>query len=314
MGDKSMNLLVTGCAGFIGSHAVEAFLMAGHTVIGVDKMTYAGKPENMKTFINKILFYKADISDCVQMQKIISDHNIDWVINFAAESHVDRSIDAADQFLHSNIGGVHSLLEACRKEGSRMFQISTDEVYGSTIDGSFVESAKLCPRNPYSATKAAAEHLVTSYYTTHGVEYKMVRMSNNFGPRQDKEKLIPKILKKLSDGQKIPIYGNGKNIRDWFYVEDCAKCILEVLDNGKPNKVYNLSLNNEKENLEVIRTILDLLDKDFDPSIEFVKDRLGHDFRYSIDASKFVNLNPSIKATNFKEALLRTIEYYEEKQ
>lgn len=313
MGDKSMNLMVTGCAGFIGSHAVEAFLKAGHTVVGVDKMTYAGKPENMETFISKIFFYKADISNHDQMQKIISDHNIDWVINFAAESHVDRSIDAADQFIHSNIAGVHSLLEACRKEGSKIFQISTDEVYGSTIDGSFVESDKLCPRNPYSATKAAAEHLVTSYHTTHGVEYKMVRMSNNFGPRQDKEKLIPKILEKISKDQKIPIYGNGKNIRDWFYVEDCARCILEVLDSGELNQVYNLSLSNEKENLEVIGTILDLFDKDFDPSIEFIKDRLGHDFRYSIDASKFVNLKTSIEATNFKEALLKTIEYYEQK-
>ena len=141
----------------------------------------------------------------------------------------------------------------------------------------------------------------------------MVRMSNNFGPRQDKEKLIPKILEKISKDQKIPIYGNGKNIRDWFYVEDCARCILEVLDSGELNQVYNLSLSNEKENLEVIGTILDLFDKDFDPSIEFIKDRLGHDFRYSIDASKFVNLKTSIEATNFKEALLKTIEYYEQK-
>ena len=304
-----MNLLVTGCAGFIGSHAVEAFLMAGHTVIGVDKMTYAGKPENMKTFINKILFYKADISDCVQMQKIISDHNIDWVINFAAESHVDRSIDAADQFLHSNIGGVHSLLEACRKEGSRMFQISTDEVYGSTIDGSFVESAKLCPRNPYSATKAAAEHLVTSYYTTHGVEYKMVRMSNNFGPRQHREKLLPTVIHSISKDRKIPVYGNGKNIRDWLYVKDSARAIKRVLIAGIENQTYNISYQNEMTNIQVISKICNLMNKDVAKSIKFIKDRAGHDFRYSICNKKMQSIGLK-RQSSFEKSLKETVDFY----
>ena len=308
-----MNIMITGCAGFIGSHAVDVFLKAGHTIIGIDKMTYAGTDENMKTFKDKISFYKADIGDRALMQKIIADHKIEWIINFAAESHVDRSIDAADQFLHSNIGGVHSLLEACRLLGCKMFQISTDEVYGSTIDGSFIETDKLCPRNPYSATKAAAEHLVTSYHTTHGVEYKMVRMSNNFGPRQHKEKLIPTILRSIVAEKKIPIYGTGKNVRDWFYVEDCATCILEVFNNGNLNETYNLSLSNEKENVEVIATILNLIDKEFQSNVEFVIDRKGHDFRYSIDASKLMGLNQGIEATNFEEALLKTMAHYEEK-
>ncbi len=306
-----MNLMITGCAGFIGSHAVDVFLEQGHTIVGVDKMTYAGKEKNMSTFINKIKFYKCDIANHDKMVDIINKHNIDWVINFAAESHVDRSIDSAENFLHSNINGVYSLLEACRKTGCNMFQISTDEVYGSTVEDSFSETDTLSPRNPYSATKTAAEHLVKSFQTTHGVKYKIVRMSNNFGPRQDEEKLIPKILKRLSDEQKVPIYGDGRNIRDWFYVKDCAKCILEVFEKGKNNETYNLSLSNEKENLEVISEILELLDKEFDSNVEFVEDRPGHDFRYSINANKFLDLCPNIKPTNFKAAILDTIRYYE---
>jgi dTDP-glucose 4,6-dehydratase len=304
-----LNVLITGCAGFIGSHAVEGFLEEEHTVVGVDCLTYAGTLSNMSTFIEDITFYKEDIANQSKMMKIVSKHNIDWIINFAAESHVDNSINSAGRFLHSNINGVHSLLEVCRKLECKLFQISTDEVYGSIKEGAFVETDKLNPRNPYSATKAAAEHLITSYYNTHAQDYKMVRMSNNFGPRQNKEKFIPTILRSLSEGKKIPIYGDGRNIRDWFYVKDCVKCIIEVFNNGNVNEVYNLSLVNEKENLEVVSMLLGILEKPFHENVEFIKDRPGHDFRYSISNDKLAELS-EIKPTDFEKSLKQTIGYY----
>ena len=307
-----MNVLITGCAGFIGSHAVEGFLKSGHKVVGVDCLTYAGKLHNMSTFLDDIDFYKEDIADHSTMMRIVADHNIDWIVNFAAESHVDNSINSSGKFLHSNINGVHSLLEVCRELGCNLFQISTDEVYGSIKEGSFVESDKLNPRNPYSATKAAAEHLVTSYYNTYGLDYKMVRMSNNFGPRQNKEKFIPTILKSLASNKKIPIYGDGKNIRDWFYVKDCVSCIVEIFNNGSRNEVYNLSLLNEKENLEVVSMLLEILEKPFDENAEFVEDRLGHDFRYSINNDKLIKLK-KMTPTDFETSLRETIRYYNSK-
>lgn len=301
-----MNIIITGCAGFIGSHTVEKFLLDGHNIIGVDCMTYAASKENMSNFINKIRFYEIDITNQDKIRQIVKKYNIEWIVNFAAETHVDNSINSVTPFLHSNINGVYSLLEVCRTEGCRLFQISTDEVYGSIVEGSFKETDNFNPRNPYSATKAAAEHLVTSYHNTYGLEYKIVRMSNNFGPRQNKEKFIPTIIRSLKKNKKIPIYGDGKNIRDWFYVKDCAKCILEVFDNGQLNQVYNLSLEDEKENIEVVRTILDIMDYSFDENVEYVKDRPGHDFRYSIDNKKFSKLK-NIKRTDFKQALIEII-------
>ena len=300
------NILVTGCAGFIGSHTVDALLAVGHNIVGVDCLTYAASKENMNSFINEIEFYEVDIVNKEKMSRIVEKHNIDWIINFAAETHVDNSINSAAPFLHSNINGVYSLLEVCRQFDCRFFQISTDEVYGSTRDGSFVETDKLNPRNPYAATKAAAEHLVTSFFNTYGLEYKIVRMSNNFGPRQHREKFIPTILRSLKNNQKIPIYGDGKNIRDWFYVKDCAKSIVEVLNNGKINEAYNLSLQNEMENIEIVGLILDVLELPFEENTTFVEDRLGHDFRYSIDNKKLLNLKKQ-KPTNFKQCLLETI-------
>jgi dTDP-glucose 4,6-dehydratase len=302
-----MSIMITGCAGFIGSHTAEVFLSAGYNVVGIDCMTYAADPKNMKDFIDKIDFYEVDIANTKEIAKIVRKHKVGWIVNFAAESHVDNSISSAQPFIHSNITGVYSLLSVCRSEGCKFFQISTDEVYGSIRDGSFVETDKLNPRNPYSATKAAAEHLVTSFYNTYGIDYKMVRMSNNFGPRQNKEKLIPTILRSLRAGKKIPIYGDGKNIRDWFYVKDCAKCILQVFRNGAINDVYNLSLVNEKENIEIVKSILKILQLPIYENIEFVKDRLGHDFRYSINNEKFLALYPMEQA-DFIESLTETVE------
>jgi len=301
------NVLITGCAGFIGSHTVEEFLLSGYNVVGVDCLSYAGSKENMSSFIDKIDFYEVDIVDKQKIKEIVKKHSIGCIINFAAETHVDNSINSAAQFLHSNINGVYSLLEVCREEGCKIFQISTDEVYGSKKQGSFLETDVLNPRNPYSATKAAAEHLVTSFFNTFGLEYKMVRMSNNFGPRQHKEKFIPTILRNLQAGKKIPVYGDGKNIRDWFYVKDCTKCILEIFKNGEFNQVYNLSLENELENIEVVNLIVDILGKLPKDCVRFVKDRPGHDFRYSIDNSRLLALK-KIEPTDFKQCLIKTIE------
>ena len=301
-----MNVIVTGCAGFIGSHTTEELLSRGYNVVGVDSLTYAASLENMKSFINDIDFYELDINDTEEIRTLVQDNNIEWIINFAAETHVDNSIISVDPFIHSNISGVSSLLEVCRKTGCKFLQISTDEVYGSTADGSFIETDNFNPRNPYSATKTAAEHLVTSFHNTHGVEYKMTRMSNNFGPRQHQEKFIPTILRSIKNGKKIPIYGDGKNIRDWFYVKDCSRCVVDVLENGKVNEVYNLTLQNELENIEVVNLILEHYNLNMSDHIEFVDDRLGHDFRYSINNEKFLSLT-NITATDFKESLQQTI-------
>ena len=301
-----MNVIVTGCAGFIGSHTTEELLSRGYNVVGVDSLTYAASLENMKSFINDIDFYELDINDTEEIRTLVQDNNIEWIINFAAETHVDNSIISVDPFIHSNISGVSSLLEVCRKTGCKFLQISTDEVYGSTADGSFIETDNFNPRNPYSATKTAAEHLVTSFHNTHGVEYKMTRMSNNFGPRQHQEKFIPTILRSIKNGKKIPIYGDGKNIRDWFYVKDCSRCVVDVLENGKVNEVYNLTLQNELENIEVVNLILEHYNLNMSDHIEFVDDRLGHDFRYSINNEKFLSLT-NITATDFKESLRQTI-------
>ena len=300
-----MNIIVTGCAGFIGSHFTD-LLSKKHSVIGVDSLTYASKTENMSNFKDNIVFYKTDIVDFRSIEKIVKKHNVDWIINFAAETHVDNSIKSSEKFIHSNIMGVHSLLEVCRVHGCGIFQISTDEVYGSIQGGSFLETDNLNPKNPYSATKASAEHLVT-----YGVKYKMVRMSNNFGPRQNKEKFIPTILNSLKQGKKIPVYGDGKNIRDWFYVKDCAKCILSVFESDIVNETYNLTLVNEKENIKVVDTILQILGKNPSDCIDYVADRLGHDFRYSIDNEKFISNMGEVSATDFTEALQETIKYYE---
>ena len=301
-----MSIIVTGCAGFIGSHTTEELLSRGYNVTGIDCMTYAGLEENMKNFIDSIDFYEFDINDTEQIKDIVAKNNVEWIINFAAETHVDNSIESVDPFIHSNVNGVASLLEVCRKTNCKILHISTDEVYGSATGGSFTETDNFNPRNPYSATKAAAEHLVTSFHNTYGTEYKMTRMSNNFGPRQHQEKFIPTILRSIRNMQKIPIYGDGKNIRDWFYVKDCAKCVVDVLENGEMNEVYNLTLQNELENIEIVSIILDHLELDFEDNTEFVEDRLGHDFRYSIDHTKFLQIS-DMTPTSFDESLKQTI-------
>ena len=306
-----MNILVTGCAGFIGSHFVDKALEKGHTVVGVDSLTYAGKLSNMDSFRNEISFYQFDICDTEAIEKIVASNDIEWIVNFAAESHVDNSIKSCDEFVRTNILGVKSLLDVCRSTSSKMLQISTDEVYGSIKSGSFTESDILNPRNPYSATKAAAEHLVTSYSNTYGVDYIIVRPSNNFGPRQHSEKLLPTVLESLKNNRKIPIYGNGTNVRDWLYVKNTANIVEKILSSKNINTICNITNSNEFKNIEIVKKITSFLDKDFKSNIVFVKDRAGHDFRYSISNKKLKELN-CYAESDFNNDLHETIgAYYE---
>ena len=306
-----MNIMVTGCAGFIGSHMTDLILEAGHKVVGIDCCTYAGNLKNISHHYDNPDFKicNIDIANTDSISEICENIKIDWIINFAAETHVDNSIKSCDRFIHSNIIGVKSLLEVCRKHNIGLLHISTDEVYGSTNKGSFVESDKLNPKNPYSATKAAAEHMITAYANTYGVVYRMVRMSNNFGPRQHSEKLIPTIISSLGIGKKIPVYGDGKNVRDWLYVKDCVKYINDVMLYGSDGETYNITCSNEKQNLEVINMICNVLGVNSIDHIEFVPDRLGHDFRYSIDGSKIQRIS-NINPTSFLPAIAETVKYY----
>ena len=304
-----MQVMITGCAGFIGSHAVETFIINGHKVVGVDSLTYAADKNNMASFIDQIDFYKKNICDTSEILRIVKKHNIDWIINFAAESHVDNSIKSCTKFIDSNISGTASLLRVCKEASINILHVSTDEVYGSKKEGSFVETDMLRPKNPYSATKAAAEHLISAYENTFGINAIIVRMSNNFGPRQNKEKLVPVVLSALLAGKRIPVYGDGKNIRDWFYVKDCANMIYTAFSKGTCGETYNLTNKNEMTNLDIINTICKMCNKDPEKNIMFIKDRPGHDFRYSISNSKIKSLgieNP----TNFKEAISETINFY----
>ncbi len=302
-------VIVTGCAGFIGSHMVDLLISEGRSVIGVDAFTYAGNADNIKHAYESPSFrmYHQDICNTSFIEDLCNANDVDWIINFAAETHVDNSIKNATPFLRSNIDGVASLLSVCRSTGAKLLQISTDEVYGSADSITFSENDKLDPRNPYSASKAAAEHLITSFHNTYGTTYKIVRMSNNFGPRQHGEKLIPTVVRSLKEGKKIPVYGDGKNIRDWFYVKDCVKMVNTVLNTNRENEVFNLTYGNEMQNLNVITKICNILSVQPEDVIEFVKDRPGHDFRYSISNAKIKSLGIS-DPTNFDRALKETID------
>jgi len=308
---KMNNFLVTGCAGFIGSHAVDLLLSHGHKVCGVDKLTYAGNIDNLDTSLanENFTFYQSDICDRSYIEKLINTYKTDCIINFAAESHVDNSIKGSDSFIFSNIIGVKELLEICKNRDIKFCQISTDEVYGSITTGSFSESDVLSPKNYYSATKAAAEHIVTAYHNTFNIDYLIVRMSNNYGPRQHGEKFLPTIVNSINNNKRIPLYGKGDNIRDWIYVKDSVRIIYNLIMREIYNDIYNISFNDERKNIDVIRAVLEYLNLDFDSSVEFVDDRLGHDFRYSIDNNKMSSL-VRFKPTSFQDGLEQTIDFY----
>lgn len=289
---RSKSVMITGCAGFIGSHTAERFLDAGYRVVGVDAMTYAARRSNIKECLNNenFTFYEMDICYNTEIKLLVQKYNIDWIINLAAETHVDKSIIDCTAFIRSNIEGVKSLLEVGRELKTKLLHISTDEVYGEIRKGSFREDSPLEPRNPYSATKAASEHLIRAYANTYGIEYKMVRPSNNFGPRQHDEKLLPTVIRNLKSGNKVPVYGDGKQVREWTYVKYTAEAILFVLEHAPVNDVYNVSSGCEMENIEIIKQICSMMGKDFSLSIENIPDRAGHDFRYSVCPDKLNNI------------------------
>ncbi len=308
--NKKQNVMITGCAGFIGSHAVDYFLNKGYHVIGIDCFTYAGKVENIRhQYANpNFKLYNLDICNAQDILKICKARKIDWIINFAAETHVDNSIKNSTNFIHSNINGVHSLLEVCHQSKTMLFHVSTDEVYGSISEGEFNENDKLTPQNPYSATKAAAEHLIRSYTNTHGIKHLMVRPSNNFGPRQHNEKFLPTIFRNLKLEKLIPIYGDGSNIRDWLFVKDTAAAIEFLVRKGKINETYNITAKNEMKNLDLLKLVCQIKDIKLENYLSFVKDRPGHDFRYSICNKKLMLLGFN-GFSDFRQSLSETISY-----
>ena len=291
-------LMITGCAGFIGSHVTEEFLNAGYTVHGVDKFTYAGKEDNLKNAKENPNFSltRSCITLESHMKYVIEERNIDWVVHLAAETHVDNSIKNSEVFMHTNILGTKSLLDACIATDTKILHFSTDEVYGSATNESFTEESRLNPTNPYSASKAAAEHLITAYANTYGLEYIMVRPSNNYGPRQHAEKFLPTIMRQLAADQKIPVYGNGHQEREWMYVKDTANAVRFILEHSPINETYNVSSQFHLRNIDVVNKMCALYNKNPEDCIEYVKDRAGHDFKYSIDPSKMNRLGYSIKS------------------
>lgn len=311
-----MKVLVTGGAGFIGSHFVRRLLSEPdlQDVIVLDNLTYAGRIENLVEFQidSRFKFVKGDITDKSMVEEIVKEVN--YVVNFAAESHVDRSISDSLSFIHTNIVGTHTLLEAVKKQkGIRYLQVSTDEVYGSILSGDWTEDSPLLPNSPYSASKASADLLVRAFNVTYGVDTIVTRCSNNFGSHQYPEKLIPLSVIKLIRGKKIQIYGNGLNIRDWLHVKDHCEGIFLALTRGKSGTVYNFGADSEKTNLQIADVILEQMGLDRS-SIEFVADRLGHDLRYSVSFEKArseIGFNPQI---SFEDGIKQTIDWYIENE
>lgn len=327
-----MRIIVTGGAGFIGSALVRHLIKnTEHTVLNLDKLTYAGNLESIKEVSDSGCygFVQADITDKLAVKDIIENFAPDAVMHLAAESHVDRSIDGPATFIETNIVGTYNMLECCRgywndlpadrKKAFRFQHISTDEVYGSLGDeGFFTEETSYDPRSPYSASKAASDHLVMAWYHTYGLPVLMTNCSNNYGPYHFPEKLIPLVILNALDGKELPIYGKGDNIRDWLYVDDHARALCRTLEAGEPGQSYNIGGNNEKTNLEVVQTICDILDelkpagsgKSYREQIVFVADRPGHDKRYAIDASKIKEMLGWEPQETFETGMQKTVQWY----
>jgi dTDP-glucose 4,6-dehydratase len=307
-------ILITGGLGFIGSNFIKhVFNKYNYEIFNVDLKTYAANINNISEEINKSDRYGLfifDINNTERVKDLIKKNNINYIVNFAAESHVDNSINNSDPFMHSNILGTHSLLKTLHDCPSieKYLQVSTDEVYGSLTekDAPFTENTSLKTNSPYSASKASADLLCRSFCETFDFPILITRCSNNYGPNQHEEKLIPLMIKNAKAGKKLPVYGDGRNIRDWIHVSDHCSGIDAVLHNGKVGEVYNIGGENEVRNIDIVKTILKLLNKD-ESKIQFVKDRLGHDWRYAIDNAKIqteLNWAPKIK---FKEGLKELI-------
>ena len=305
-----LRMLITGGAGFIGSNFVHyiAKTYPEREIAVLDKLTYAGNKENLQDIWSKVKFVKGDITERKDVEKVAED--CDCVVNFAAETHVDRSIVEAGTFVLTDVLGTYNLLEAARKfEIPRFEQISTDEVYGHIHAGSFREEDKLNPRNPYSASKAGAELLCRSYFETYGLPIVITRSSNNYGPYQHPEKLIPKTIIYATLNKRIPVYGTGENVRDWIYVEDNCAAIDLVLEKGEAGQAYNIAAQQELKNIDVVKMILKLSGRS-EGLMEFVKDRPGHDVRYSLSIDKMLRLGWKPK-TKFEEGIRKTLKWYQ---
>jgi dTDP-glucose 4,6-dehydratase len=309
-----MHLVVTGGCGFIGSNFIRQVLSTrpGWKITNIDKLTYAGNPASLSDLTGNpaYKFFKSDICDKSLMADIFASKP-DAVIHFAAESHVDRSIMGPEIFVQTNVLGTQVLLETARNAKiGRFVHVSTDEVYGSLgPTGLFMETTPLSPNSPYSASKAGSDMLVSAYHHTFGMDTVITRCSNNYGPYQYPEKLIPLLVTNLMDGLQIPIYGDGKNVRDWLHVEDHCTGILLALEKGKAGETYNIGGNNERPNIEIAHKLLSLLGKD-DKSIRYVEDRLGHDRRYAIDASKIREQLGWRPKHDFESGIGSTVEWY----
>ncbi len=322
-----MKLLVTGGAGFIGSAVIRQAIAAGHEVVNVDKLTYAASLSNVESVSESTayVFEEVDICDRAALDRVFADHAPDAVMHLAAESHVDRSIDGPGDFISTNVNGTFFLLEAARAywqragnpDSFRFHHISTDEVYGSLgAEGLFTEETPYAPNSPYSASKAASDHLVRAWGETYGLPILVTNCSNNYGPYQFPEKLIPVVMLNALAGKPIPIYGQGVNIRDWLFVEDHASALLLVATTGKPGETYNIGGNAELTNIDLVRALCKILDQvqpegaPYENLITFVADRPGHDLRYAIDANKIkdeLGWEPSV---TLEEGLRATVEWY----
>jgi dTDP-glucose 4,6-dehydratase len=302
-----MRLLVAGGAGFIGSTFVRLRVRDhGDEVTVLDKLTYAGRRENLHDVIEEIRFLEGAVEDPIAVADATS--GCDAIINFAAETHVDRSISDPEGFIVTNMQGTHVLLEAARARGLRYVQVSTDEVYGSIEHGSFTETSPLHPSSPYSATKTGADLLVSSYYHTYGLETVICRGSNSYGPYQHPEKLIPLMILNALSGDRLPVYGDGRNVRNWLYVEDFGRGIGTVLAQGAPGEAYNCGGPDERENIDVVHMILELAGAP-ESLVDFVTDRPGHDRRYSLSSEKLGGLGWE-PLTRFDQGLERTVQWY----
>jgi dTDP-glucose 4,6-dehydratase len=307
-----MRILVTGGCGFIGSNFIHYMLKTTELeIINLDALTYSGNPDNLKDIERnkRYRYVQGRIEDKKLVSELLAD--VDYLINFAAESHVDRSILDPRPFIVTNIEGTATLLEACRHSDiKKMVHISTDEVYGELGEsGKFVESLPLLPNSPYSATKASADLIIRAYHETYGLPIATARPSNNYGYFQYPEKFIPLMITNLLEDKPVPVYGEGKNVRDWIFVEDCCAGIAAILDRGKTGEVYNVGGESEKRNIDIVKTILKLLGED-EKNIKFVKDRPGHDYRYALDNTKIRNELGWAPKIKLEAGLAKTVEWY----
>ncbi|MGB5834608.1 MAG: dTDP-glucose 4,6-dehydratase [Thiohalocapsa sp.] len=329
-------ILVTGGAGFIGGNFVHLMLSGSNTrIVNLDNLTYAGNLDTLATAMDHPhhAFFRGDIGDRDLIPRLLRVHDVDSVVNFAAESHVDRSIDGPAAFIETNVVGTFNLLDAtraywsglndARKAAFRFLHVSTDEVYGSLgATGAFTETTPYAPNSPYSASKAASDHLVRAWHHTYGLPVVTTNCSNNYGPYQFPEKLIPLMIAKATAGKPLPIYGDGLNVRDWLYVEDHCRAIVRVLESGRPGEVYNIGGNSEKTNIQVVDTLCALLDEALPDSPhrphhrlkQFVADRPGHDKRYAIDASKLRDELGWEPAESFESGMRQTLNWYLQNQ